>query len=120
MSIRPLLTRRKLAEIKRKAIRRGAWFKTLNKVERACIDITTRVVERVQSTFLAKVLTTIVKKILEAMENKLERLMREVGQKLALKMSQIAQAWGNLSAFQWATDLKFIRYLTIIKMNTPA
>jgi len=120
MSIRPLLTRRKLAEIKKKAIRRGVWFKTLNKVERACIDITTKVVKRVQSIFLAKVLTTIVKKLLYAMENKVERLMREVGQKLAFKISQIAQTWGYVSAFRWATDSKFIRYLAIIKMNTSA
>ena len=120
MSIKLSLTRRKLAEIKRKAIRRGVWFTTLSKVERACIDITTKVVKRVQSIFLAKVLTTIVKKLLYAMENKVERLMREVGQKLALKISQIIQAWGCMSAFQWATDPKFIRYLTIIKMNTSA
>jgi hypothetical protein len=120
MSIRPLLTRRKLVEIKRKALRRGVWFTALNKVERACIDITTKVVERVQSVFLAKVLTTIVKKLLYAMENKVERLMREVGYELALKISRIAQTWGYVSAFRWATDSKFIRYLAIIKMNTSA
>lgn len=120
MSIRTLLTGKKLTEIKKKAIRRGVWFTALNKAERACIDITTKVVKRVQSIFLAKVLTTIVKKLLYAMENKVERLMREVGQKLAFKISQIAQTWGYVSAFRWATDPKFIRYLTITKMNTSA
>ena len=118
MSIRPLLTRRKLVEIKRKAIRRGVWFVALNKVERACINITSKVVKRVQSILLAKALTTIVKKLLYAMESKVERLIREVGQKLAFKISQTAQAWGHISAFKWARDPKFIRYLTIIKMNT--
>jgi len=120
MSIRPLLTRRKLEEIKTKALRRGVWFKTLNKVERACIDITTQVVKIVQSNFLTKVLNIIVKKLLDAMENRVERLIREVGKKLALKISQIAQAWGNTSAVQWVADPKFIRYLMIIKINTSA
>jgi len=118
MFILPMLTRRKLTEIKRKAIRRGVWFTELNKVERACIDITAKVVKRVQSILLAKALTAIVKKLLYAMESKVERRIREVGQKLAFKISQIAQVWGCRPASEWATDHKFSRYLAIIEMNT--
>jgi len=113
------LTRRKLVEMKRKAIRRGIWFTALNRAERACIDLTTKVVDKVRSLLLAKVLTAVVEKLSKAMESKIRRLMREVGYKLALKISRIAQTWGYASATQWAVDLKFIRYLTIIKMNTP-
>jgi len=112
------LTRGKLVEMKRKAIRRGIWFTALNRAERACIDLTTKVVDKVRSTLLTKVLTAVVEKLSKAMENKITRLMREVGYELALKISQIAQTWGNLSAARWAVDPKFIRYLTIIKMNT--
>jgi len=113
------LTRRKLVEMKRKAIRRGIWFTALNRAERAYIDLTTKVVDKVRSLLLAKVLTAVVEKLSKAMENKITCLMRKVGYELALKISRIAQTWGYASAMQWAVDLKFIRYLTIIKINTP-
>lgn len=113
-----ILTRRKLAEIKRKAIRRGVWFTVLSRVERACVDLTVKVVNKVRSLLLTKVLTAVVEKIRESMEDKITRLMREVGYKLALKISRIAQAWGNSCAIRWAGDLKFVKYLTIIEMNT--
>jgi len=111
-------TRRKLVEMKRKAIRRGIWFTALSRAERACIDLTVQVVDRVRSLLLAKVLNAVAKKLSEAMESKITRLVKEIGCKLALKISQIAQSWGNTRATEWALDLKFVRYLTIIKMNT--
>lgn len=119
MSIRHPLTKERLCEIKRRAIRRGVWFTVLSKLERACVDVTIRVVDKVRSLFLAKLLTRIAKKLSDAMENKIARLIREVGHQLALKISQIAHAWGHSSAAQWLTDLKFIRYLAIIKLNNP-
>jgi len=119
MSIRHLLTKERLCGIKRRAIRRGVWFTVLSKLERACVDITIRVVDKVRSLFLVRVLTRIVKKLSDAMENRIARLMREVGHQLALKISQIAHTWGHSSAIQWLTDLKFIRYLTINKLNSP-
>jgi len=118
MLIQTPLTRKTLAEMKRKAIRRGTWFTALSRVERACIDLTIKVVDKVRSLRLAEVLTIVIEKLSEAMENKIARLMREVGYELALKISRIAQAWGYSSAAQWVVDLKFIRYLTIIRMNT--
>lgn len=118
VAIQTPLTRKKLAEMKRKAVRRGIWFTTLSRAERACIDLTVKVVDRVRSLLLAKILTAVVKKLSETMENKITRSMRQVGCKLALKISRIAQTWGNSNATEWV-DLKFIRYLAIIEMNTP-
>ncbi len=112
------LTRRALADIKRKAIRRGLWFKVLSKVERSCIDITIKVVRVVRSRRLTKVLIPVVQKLLEAMENRFGRIMWQVGYEHALKISRIAQAWGSASAAKWSTDPEFIRYLTVIRMNT--
>jgi len=119
MSIQTTLSRRNLVKLRRKAFRRGVWFTTLNRVERACIDLTIKVVNRVRSLLLGKVLTVVVKKLSEAMESKITRLMREVGYQLASKISLIAQTWGYTSATQLALDLKFIRYLIVIKINHP-
>jgi len=105
--------------MKMKAIRRSVWFTALNRVERACIDLTIKVVDKVRSLLLAKVLTAVVEKLSKAMESPITRLIREVGYELASRISRIAKTWGCASAAQWAADLEFVTYLTVIKINTP-
>jgi len=77
------------------------------------------VVERVRSRLLIGVLSSVLRKLDAAMESQIWRLIREIGGKLASKISQIAQSWGNKSAARWAEDTGFVRYLTIIHMNAP-
>jgi len=79
-----------------------------------------RIVKRIRSFFLARVVSSIVEKLLEAMESKVSRLMREVGQPLAQNLSEIAQKWGNSSAASWIADPGFRQYLTVMYMNTPS
>lgn len=113
------LTRSVLARIRIRAVRRGLWFRVLNSLERASIDLTMRVVEKVRSSVLTEMLTSIVKKLLEAMESKVARMMKEVGSNLVQRTSRIAQGWGNRSAGRWPKDVGFVRYLTIMWLNRP-
>jgi len=113
------LMRSEMIRIKARALRRGVWFRVLTKIERACVDLAVKVVERVRSRLLQKVLSCIIKKLEEAMESQVLRLMHEVGDNLAQKLSQVAQEWGNKSAVQWAKDAGFVQYLTITYMNAP-
>jgi len=119
MDARVSLGKNELTKIKAKAMRRGIWFKVLTRAERAQMDLTLKIVKKIRSFILAKVVTSIVKKLLDAMESKVARLIKEVGQALALKLSRIAQNWGNKSAHQWETDTSFIQYLTVTYLNTP-
>jgi len=114
------LTRGELAKIRAKAIRRGIWFSVLSGAERAYMGLAIRVVERVRSLLLAKVLTSILRKLLYVMESRIVRIMREVGRPLAQKLSRIAQKWGNKPAIEWADDDDFIQYLAVTHTNTPA
>ena len=109
----------RLVEARRVALRRGAWFRVLNRVERGILDLTVRCVDRIRSARLAKVVTAILIKLKLATENAVERMVRVVGHSSALKVSSIAVSWGNLSASQWAEDSAFVRYLAITQMNTP-
>lgn len=109
-----------LSKIRAKAMRRGIWFRVLTRAERGQMELTMKIVERIRSFILAKVVTSIVKKLLDAMESRVVRLMREVGRPLARRLSMIAQELGNKLAGQWAADPGFIQYLTISHMNTPA
>ena len=45
-------SREGLAKLKTIAVRRNLWFKALSTVERAIVDLTIRVVERVRSSVL--------------------------------------------------------------------
>lgn len=113
------LMRSEMIRIKARALRRGVWFRVLTKVERACLDLAIKVVERVRSYLLQKVLSSILKKLEEAMESQVLRLMRNIGGTLAQTLSQIAQKWGNKSAIHWVKNSGFIQYLTITYMNKP-
>jgi hypothetical protein len=114
-----LLRKEELAKIRRKALQRKIWYKILSKIERVQLDLTIRVVDRVRSAYLAKVLYGVVKKLLEALESPVKRLMREVGVKLACKISEVGRRLGCKSAWKWALDLGFIQFLTVVYMNTP-
>ena len=108
-----------LAKIRVKAMRRGVWFRVLTRAERAQVELTLRIVKNIRSLFLAKVVTSIVKKLLDAMESRVSRFIRKVGQPLARKLSEIAQEWGNKSVNSWSQDSGFVQYLTIMHLNKP-
>jgi hypothetical protein len=113
------LTRNELVNLRAKAIRRGIWFKVLSKTERACIELTIKIVNKVRSHLLAKVLTSIIQKLLGAMKSRIVHAMEEIGCSIAQKLSQIALSWGNISAAQWVKNHSFIQYLTVMHMNAP-
>ena len=106
-----------LAKIKAKALRRGVWFRVLTRAERAQMELTMKIVKGIRSHFLAKVVANIVEKLMGAMESRIVRLIREVGQPLARNLGVVAQNWGNKSAESWAQDSGFVKYLTIMHLN---
>lgn len=114
-----LLCRSELAHIRKKAIRHGVWFKVLSRIERIQIDLTIKVVDKVKSVILARILHPIITKLLNAMETHVRRLMKNIGVALAHKISTFGKKLGCKSAESWAKDQGFIQFLTITYMNTP-
>ena len=102
-----------LAEAKKLALRRRVWFRLLNRVERGIIDLTVKYVDGIKSVKLAKIVTAIMEKLQRATESMVDRLVRTVGLSLAQKISNIAINLGNRSAFAWANDLAFARFLVV-------
>lgn len=101
----------RLADAKRVALRRGVWFKLLNRVERGVVDLTTRYVGNIKSTTLAKVLMAIIDKLTHVIESNVDRMVRTIGEPLSQKISSLAVSWGNSSASSWAGDRGFALYL---------
>lgn len=110
-------TVRRLVMAKKAALRRGIWFRALNRVERGVLDLTERYVDRIKSTKLANVVTAILAKLKLATESMLDRLVRTVGLPLAQKIGLIAQKLGNASAKQWAADTSFACFLAVMNTN---
>ena len=117
------LKRGSLARLRLKALRCRAWFSALRSDERRYFELVIRVVNRVRSPPVVKLLTPFIRKLLiamggiEALEGKVAHWMKTVGRSLAEKISLIAQGWGNKSAVKWVDEPGFIRYLTVIDMN---
>jgi hypothetical protein len=111
------LTRAELLRLKLRARREGAWFRALSRIDRVMIDLTIRVAEKVRSRALAQALSSVVNKLEEAFEGKSPRGLREVGFRFALRLSLLAQGWGNSIARSWAFDASFARFLAMMSLN---
>ena len=111
------LSRFDLINVKARAVRRGVWFRVLSRMERACVDLVVKVVGRVRSSRLQEMLAPILSKLEDAMRNPVQHLMRTEARSLAVKLSRIAQQWGNRSAVGWAGNSGFIRFLAVSCLN---
>jgi hypothetical protein len=118
VSVAHVLSRAALAKLRLRAIRRGVWFRDLKDVERKLFDLTIVVVRRIHSVRLAKMVSVIVEKLLDAVESRFSRLVRMQGRGLAEKLSRLAQGWGNKSAVHWAGDLGFMEYLAVASVES--
>ncbi len=110
------LDKAQLIQLKLKAMRSGAWFRTLLRIDRVLVDLTIRVNTNVRSCTLAKSIFSVARK-LQAVESRLARAIREFGFPLVCKLSLFAQKWGHEGAWEWVSDAGFARYLAVMKLN---
>src|SRR3990170_5421403 len=112
-----VIGRAQLIKLKLKAMRTGAWFRSLRKIDRALIDLAIMVTHNnIRSYTLAKNITSVMEKLERISESSLRRIVREVGFPLAQKASSFAQKWGNESASEWRFDLSFANFLAILSI----
>ena len=115
-----IIGRAQLIKWKLKAMRTGAWFRSLRKIDRALIDLAIIVTRNnIRSQALAKNITSVMEKLEKLSESSLRRIVNEVGYPLAQKASSLAQKWGNKSANKWRSDSSFASFLAILSVNEP-
>ncbi|MBS7649479.1 hypothetical protein KEJ17_07565 [Candidatus Bathyarchaeota archaeon] len=124
--VRVPLERVFLARLRGRALRCRAWFK-LEVEDRRFLDLVIAAVDNVRSRPLAWVLEPILRSLMEAMVGfrywmealygRVVYLMMVRGGGLALRLSSLAQDWGDKSASDWAGDQGFIQYLTVIELK---
>jgi hypothetical protein len=113
------LNKTQLVKLRLKAMRAGVWFRALPRIDRVLVDLTIRVASSIRSTTLAKNLLAVTRKLEGLLETSLLRTFRDVGVRLAQKLSLIAHKWGNTSAKTWASDVPFVKFLAVMHINAP-
>jgi len=115
-----MFTSKFLFEVRRKALRGRVWFKALDNVERGILSLAARVVDEVRSVVLGVELVKILKKLRDALKSGFVRRMEDYGIKRARKLAAQAVEWGYHSARAWASDFGFVRYVTLLDVNSPS
>lgn len=107
-----------LVKLRLKAMRSGVWFKALNRVDRALVNLTIEVARcSIRSSFLLSRLLCVTNKLEGLLESRLSRVTREVGFPRACKLGATAQCWGNKLAKGWAREIGFAKYLAVMNLN---
>jgi len=109
-----------LVKLRLKAMRAGAWFRGLRRIDRVLIDLTIKVARyNIRSVALVKNILAVMEKLEGLLESSLSRVIREVSFPLAQKVSSLAQKWGNTSAKEWPSDSSFVTFLAVLSINEP-
>jgi hypothetical protein len=111
------LNKKQLINLKKKAMRSGAWFKVLQRIDRVLFDLTIRVVDNIRSIQLAKSMLMLTRKLENALKNSFSIRLSDIGLPLAQKISFTAQRLGNLSASSWVFDSSFVIFLAVMHFN---
>ena len=112
-----LLDKSQMVKLKLKALRTGIWFRALNRIDRALFDLIIIVDIKFRSETLLSSFLLIKNKLDLFIESKIIRAMKKIGLPLAKMISICAQKLGNIHASEWASDLGFVRYLSIMKIG---
>ena len=105
--------------MRNKALRRRVWFKALDRIERNILSLTIRIVDRVESAMLGVELVKIIMKLKNALKSKLMSHMDTFGYCRAVELAQQAKDMGSSVAAEWAVNIYFIRFLSILDLNLP-
>ncbi len=115
-----MFTRNFLKAVRRRAIRRGVWYSALDYTDRGILNLTSRVVDKVRGALLGDVIVKILAKLKKALKSRFVRHMESFGLEEARKIAEQAVCFGYERAKDWVYDFNFIRYLTMLNMNTPS
>ena len=114
-----MFTREFLIYWKRRALRQGVWYGSLDRIERGILSLTARIVDRVENVVLGVEIAKILGKLRYTLKSPLARKMETYGLEKARTIFKIAVEWGHRTAMGWAHDFGFIRYLAALELNAP-
>ena len=111
------LDKAQLVKLRLRAVRSGAWFGALSRIDRVLIDLTIKVAVKLRSAFLARSILSVTRKLESLLESELQRAIREFGFATVYKLSGVALKWGYKAAGSWPDDVGFARFWAVMKLN---
>ena len=106
-----------LFSMKKKALRKGVWYRTLDRVERGIVSLTARLIDRVESEMLGVELVKILVKLMKALKSGFVRHTEVFGFGRVFELSRLAFEWGNSVAKGWVHDMGFVGYVSMMDLN---
>jgi len=87
-------------------------------MERGIYYLVCKVVDRVESPVLGKVMIAIIVKVRNVLKSEFTRLTETIGIKRAWEAAACAVKWGYRYAEAWRNDEAFIRFFAIMELNS--
>ena len=115
-----MYTRSFLSDVRRKALRKGVWYKALDSLERGLISLACRVIDRVESVVLGREIVKIMRKLVDSMKSGFVRRIEEYGYFKAREIVDQVNCWDQSYSPNWSLKIDFVRYLALIEYNWPS
>ncbi len=113
------INKKKLLNLKKKAIKRKVWFEKLSNMERSLINLTIKYVEEIKSKILYKTLKIIIEKIKKCLGPTFKEKTILKGQETAEKIAEIASYLKIKTFKKWIKGKTYITWLGTTLLNTP-
>jgi hypothetical protein len=114
-----MFTREILVEARRRALRRGVWFKALDGVERGILSLASQIINTVRSSVLSVQLVKIIAKIRDACKSGFIKHLEQFGMTRVRVIQAQAFSFGYEGAKMLSNDFDFVRYLAFLDFNQP-
>lgn len=114
-----MLTTGYLRQIRAVAIRRRVYHRVLDRLERGILDLSTRLLDEARNIVLLEQLLGIVNKLEEAVKGRFTRHLEGFGVRRVTEIIMQAVKFGYRGAVGWLRDSGFVRYLTVMDLNSP-
>jgi hypothetical protein len=105
-----------LKKIRRRALRKGVLYNSLDRVEQGILSLASRILDKVRSKMLGVEIVNILAKLREAMKSDFRKHVESYGIEKAKKMIEAAYIFN--SRVEWFS-LEYARYLAFIDYNNP-
>jgi hypothetical protein len=105
-----------LSAVRLRAMRKGVWYHSLDRLERGILTLASRVVDEIHDTVLGVELVKIIAKIRDASVSGFVRHVETFG---VLKAKEIVAQVRAFEGLEWSADSGFARYLAFLDFNQP-
>ena len=108
-----------LHNVRRNALRKGLWFRALDRMERGILELSYSRFDEVRSLGLARVIVNILVKLKEASKSPFIKHVEAFGIKKVQYLVEQALKLRCKEAINWRNDRGFIQYVSLIDFYNP-